>query len=192
MGKLQICTSESNFQLYPRSVLKFQKYPSRILFSFSITSVSGLFIMDNEEEETSRSQSRNQLPFTPPQELSRPRYLIPRPTSTLRTPTWTLTDVAQAPAEQDNSSSQQPFPPPSQEPVQTLLPPVEFGARFASVPPEEVLEISDDNIIDEYIESRLRQMNKSVLDDDYETILQQIILDLISRARLTTEVFIRL
>jgi hypothetical protein len=148
--------------------------------------------MDSEqEEETSRSQSRIQLPFTPPQELSRPRYLIPRPTSNLHTPTWSLTDVAQA-AEQDISSSQQPFPPLSQEPAQTLLPPVEFGARFASVPPEEVLEISDDNVIDEYIDSRLRQMNKSVLDTEYETILQQIILDLISRARLTTEVFIKL
>ena len=149
--------------------------------------------MDNQDEEdTSRSQSRSQLPFTPPQESSRPRYVIPRPTSTIRTPSWTLTDVAQAPAEHDISTSQQPFPPPSQELVQTQLPLVEIGARFASVPPEEVLEISDDNIVDEYIESRLRQMNKTVLDDDYEMILQQIILDLISRARLTTEVFIRL
>src|SRR5271170_5507494 len=137
----------------------------------SETILSGLFIMDNEdEEETSGSQSRNQLPFTPPQESSRPRYVIPRPTSTLRTPSWTLTDVAQAPAEQDNSTSQQPFPSPSQESVQIQLPPVEIGARFTSVPPEEVLEISDDNIVDEYIESRLRQMNKTVLDDDYEMI----------------------
>jgi hypothetical protein len=88
--------------------------------------------------------------------------------------------------------SQQPFLPPSHESVQTRLPPVEFGARFASVPTEEILEISDDSIIDEYIESRLRQMNKTALDDNYDPILQQIILDLISHARLTTEVFIKL
>ena len=54
------------------------------------------------------------------------------------------------------------------------------------------MHMADDNMVNEYIENRLLKLNKQVEDKDYDQIIQKIILELISKARLTTAVFNKL
>ena len=44
------------------------------------------------------------------------------------------------------------------------------------------MNITDDNMLDEYIANRLLKLNKRDTDKDYEQIVQKIVLELISKA----------
>jgi hypothetical protein len=65
------------------------------------------------------------------------------------------------------------------------LPKHTHGARII----HDDLILTDDNAVQQYIESRLRQMNAPETD---EHAIQKIVFELISRARLTTAVFKKL
>ena len=59
-----------------------------------------------------------------------------------------------------------------------LLPPLRELSR--------TIEIDDDSVVTEYIETRLRQMQSTLAD---EHAVQKVVLELINKARLTTSVF---
>lgn len=72
-----------------------------------------------------------------------------------------------------------------QLPLTIKIPKHTHGARVI----RDEVTLTDDNAVQQYIESRLRQMNCG---DTDEHAIQKVVLELISRARLTTAVFTKL
>lgn len=152
------------------------------------------------EQETS-SQSVAAYPFTPRQASSTPSSrLPPRNPRTRGSSQWSLEDIRRttdtiAPP----SPSSHPFSPsPTTESEHddtqcpTNIPAAVYKGRFSALPPTEVVSIDTSEYVDRYIENRLLQMNKGREDPEYEKCVQKAILDLISRAHLTPEIFTKL
>ena len=87
-----------------------------------------------------------------------------------------------------------PFTPPiqHQQPTATV-PSYSFGPRFAIIREDgSVWEINDEEVVEQYIEGRLRALNTNQGDPAHDEIVQRIVFDLITRARLSTKVFLKL
>src|ERR1700731_3686658 len=67
-----------------------------------------------------------------------------------------------------------------------------FGPRFASIQEGELRVFDDDTMVQEYTESRLRELNARAGDNEYGSHVQRIVLELILKGRLTTQVFTKL
>ena len=147
--------------------------------------------MDDEEPSL---MTTGEFPFTPPPVYGQtPPHFIPSSYPHLE-PRRANLDAFGQPAVGHPSEtilSAYPFTPPIQyiKPPANV-PPMIFGPRFSTARDGAV--IRDDNMVATYIETRLRMMGKHQGDKDYEATVQKAVFDLISAARLTTEVFVKL
>ena len=146
------------------------------------------FLMKDEDQVPTTS---NRIPLTPPTQHQLPQSNIP----SLPNPRWTLAQINQTTSTDSipTPQPQYPFSPRTtpQTPVANV-PQMPFEDRFSSLPPDSIMNMADDNMVNEYIENRLLKLNKQVEDKDYEQTIQKIVLELISKARLTTTVFNKL
>jgi hypothetical protein len=135
-----------------------------------------------------------EFPFTPPPLYDQPsRHFIPSSYPHLE-PRRANLDTFHQPVighPSETTLSAYPFTPPTQYSTRLAnIPPMTFGPRFSTARDGAVIE--DDNMVATYIEARLRMMGTHQDDKDYEATVQKVVLDLISSAQLTTEVFVKL
>lgn len=147
--------------------------------------------MDDEEPSL---MTAGEFPFTPPPLYCQPsRHCIPSSYPHLD-PRQANFDAFGQPAvghPPETILSAYPFAPPTQHITPPAnVPPKIFGPRFSTA--RDGVVIRDDNMVATYIETRLRMMGKHQGDKDYDATIQKAVLDLISNARLTTEVFVKL
>ena len=146
------------------------------------------------DEETFLTTT-GELQFTPPPLYGQhPRHFIPSSYLHIE-PRPVVLDAFGHPVvghPPETNPSAYPFTPPTQHITPpTNIPPMSFGPRFSTARDGAVV-IRDDNMVTTYIDTRLRMMGKHHGDKDYEETVQKAALDLISTARLTTEVFLKL
>ena len=149
---------------------------------------------DSMDDDEPLLTTTREFPFTPPPLYNQPpRHFIPSSYPHLEPRRANLDAFGQPVVGHPPETilSAYPFTPPTQHITPPVnVPPMIFGPRFSTACDGAV--IRDDNMVATYIETRLRMMGKHRGDKDYEATVQKAVLDLISTARLTAEVFVKL